>query len=79
MIDFSNWQEYKGQYIKAYMDLLLKDGTVVEKAWPNNGVFYSAVARRKVDGSEVAQIRRSRDQTFLSRSKSGVLTRGGDE
>jgi hypothetical protein len=35
----NEWLDFTGHYDKHECDVMLKDGTVIEYCWPNNGFF----------------------------------------
>lgn len=68
MKDLDNWQPYKGEYPKAFLDIILHDGTRYEQVWPNAGQFHVS-GKSPVKGSEVSTFRRSEGQQPLRTAK----------
>lgn len=58
----SDWVKFDGEYIKKMHDVKLFDGTVIEKCWPNAGVF---MVCDKNDAPEI----QLKDVEFVRKSK----------
>jgi hypothetical protein len=37
--DMDQWRDFNGHYEKHECDIMLKDGSIIEYCWPNNGFF----------------------------------------